>query len=125
MRVAYALNDSPPPRPRSPAVLVVRDAKTTTTAISLGQHPSLQQIAVALGGAQHIVCHTRADGAMSAYCLARPGAEPENAAAAAVAQACGISIPAEALPLRGPVLFLGPADSLDCRRRQIVGKCKP
>jgi len=78
-------------------------------------HPSLDEIEQALG-TRHLRCLTRRDGLISAYCGG--GAGDENSEALKIARACGIALPDEALPLRGPVLFLAPPNSVRCHARK-------
>jgi hypothetical protein len=58
-------------------------------------------------GIQDVRCFARRDGQASAYCTRNGGNNNEEAVQ--IAKALGIPLPAESLPLRGGVLFLGPA----------------
>lgn len=54
-------------------------------------------------------CFSRPDGFVTAYCaINNRDNNTENQEALRIAKQCGILIPNEALPLRGPVLFLNP-----------------
>lgn len=77
---------------------------------------ALEQPAASLEEIQHILgiqdqegvrCFARRDGGASAYCTSNGGASNEEAVQ--LARVLGIPLPAEALPLRDKVLFLGPA----------------
>jgi len=60
-------------------------------------------------GVKELRCFSRRDGLASAYCCTHGNGGQENAEALLIAKALGIQLPEEALPLRGRVLFLGPA----------------
>jgi hypothetical protein len=116
MRAAPRRPASPPPQQ-----IVIVPAPSVTRRFS--DHPSVAEIQQALGS-RNLRCFTRHDGCISAYCDGDGGGvsvHGENAEAVQLAKACGITLPDEALPLCGPVLFLGPPDSV----RRHARKSKP
>jgi hypothetical protein len=92
-------------------------------ALVLGPHPTEDDIRLALGTKKNLPvrCLTRRDGLISAYCVGSSSTsqhECDNPDAAKIARAYGICVPEEALPFRGPVLFLGAPDCIERHARK-------